>query len=124
MTKIEVGKTYQTRDGRTVRILATDLMDLNPVVGAILFKDGIELVAYFAADGSFAGSDAENKLDLIIPPDRKSMWLNWYGPDHSGLYHETREQADECAGNFRTHVLEIITEDGKPVDVKIHEVGK
>lgn len=64
----------------------------------------------------------KSNADRIISPERKSRWMNWYGPNRSGLDHETREQANRNASNFCTHVLEIITEDGKPVEVKIHEV--
>ena len=52
--------------------------------------------------------------------ERKSVWINYYDDEGYAL----REEADNCATEDRTHVLEIITEDGKPVDLKIHEVGK
>ena len=52
--------------------------------------------------------------------ERKSSWMNWYGDNN----YPTREQADDSAQKHRTHVLEIITKDGKPVDVKIHEARK
>jgi len=124
MSKIEVGKTYQTRDGKNVRILATDLKYMQPVVGAILFDGGDESVTTFAADGSYYSSDAEHKYDLIIPTEINSRWVNWYGPSGVGIDYAARVEADFHASNFRTHVLEIIIKDGKPADVKIHEVGK
>ena len=55
------------------------------------------------------------------PPEHKSVWANWYSPADS---YPTRKDADKRAAPGRTHVLEIITENGKPVDVKIHEVEK
>lgn len=119
MSKIEVGKTYQTRDGKTVRILATDLKHNYPVVGAIMDGDGTEGVWYFTANGKFWRHFRNHDLDLIIPPERKSRWMNWYHPESGYSY---REEADKVSGSFRTHVLEIIIEDGEPVDVKIHKV--
>lgn len=61
------------------------------------------------------------KVKEAYPPEHKSVWANWYSPADS---YPTRKDADKWAAPGRTHVLEIITEDGKPVDVKVHEVEK
>ena len=124
MSKIKVGKTYPTRNGHKVRILATDRKNCRPIVGLISANEAEEMYSWFE-DGSYYPDSTESLYDLIISPERKSVWINWYGARNiPGSYCEFREEADNCASRDRTHVLEIITENGEPVDVKIHEVTK
>lgn len=130
MTKIEAGKTYWTRAGRSARILATDKKGLHSIAGLITAANGDEIWYSWREDGSVFALGSSD-FDLIIPPERKSVWLNWYGEMSCDGYSicvngsASREEADKYAWqDRRTHVLEIITENGKPVDVKIHEAKK
>lgn len=120
MTKIEAGKTYQTRNGLSARILATDKKGMHPIAGLITQAIGDEILYSWREDGSVFAS-CRSDLDLIIPTERKSVWLNWYSPAD---YYPTRKDADKWAAPGCTHVLEIIMEGDKPVDVKIHKVEK
>ena len=86
----------------------------------IMQDNGHEILYSWREDGSIFAS-CRSDLDLIIPTERKSVWLNWYSPADS---YPTRKDADKRAAPGRTHVIEIITEDGNPVDVKIHEAKK
>lgn len=127
MSKIKAGKTYPTRDGRTVRILATDFKHDYSVVGAILREDGTEVVQFFTANGNYYRHIENHNLDIIIPPERKSRWINWYRSyftNSGGIEYASREEADRFANKYRTHVIQIITENGEPVDVKIHKVER
>ena len=130
MTKIEAGKTYRTRNGLSARILATDKKGVHSIVGLITQANGDEILYSWREDGSVFAS-CRSDLDLIIPTERKSVWVNWYGEMSGDGYSirvigsTSREEADKYAWqDRRTHVFEIITEDGKPVDVKIHEAKK
>ena len=121
MTKIEAGKTYRTRNGLSARILATDKKGLQySIAGLITVANGDEIWYSWREDGSVFAL-GRSDFDLIIPTELKSVWLNWYSPAD---YYPTRKDADKRAAPGCTHVLEIITEDGKPVDVKIHEAKK
>ena len=66
--KIEVGKTYLTRDGSKVRILATDIKNISyPVVGVLSYNENEEEVLSFTKEGKFYKSSSEvNKDDLIL----------------------------------------------------------
>lgn len=66
MAKIEVGKTYKTREGRCARILATDLDGDFPIVGLI---DNIKIVTWTSEglSGLFSG---EHRLDLMFEPEK------------------------------------------------------
>ena len=129
MTKIEAGKTYRTRNGLSARILATDKKGMHLIAGLITMADGDEILYSWREDGSVFAS-CRSDLDLIIPTELKSVWLNWYGEMSGDGYSicvtgfASREEADKHAWRDRTHVLEIIMEGDKPVEVKIHEVEK
>lgn len=118
MTKIEAGKTYPTRNGLSARILVTDKKGGHPIAGLVTMANGNEILYSWREDGSVFAL-ARDDFDLIIPTERRSRWLNWYD-----IGFTSREEADKNFGTDRTHVLEIITENGKPVDVKIHEAKK
>lgn len=124
MTKIEVGKTYLQNNGAKVRIVAIDLKNERPVLGLVLNDDGVETPRTYHPDGKWDQLYGDNPWNIIIPPERKSKWLNWYDIGSGESDHTSREEADKNSNVCRTHVLEVITEDGKPVDVKIHEVSQ
>lgn len=116
--EIEVGKTYLTQNGHSVRIIATDRMGKYPIVGLLFERDGKETVQDWTAQGLYFACDPDYDLNLIIPPKRKSRWVNW-SKDMGFL---KREDADIYARPGRTHVIELITEDGELVATKIHKV--
>lgn len=63
---IEVGKKYRTRDGRNVRILATDLRDgYWPIVAVVPCMVDCEGVFLFCANGRHVSDDVEHGLDLF-----------------------------------------------------------
>jgi hypothetical protein len=76
---IEMGKRYQTRDGRAVRILATDFKaGATCIIGAIAMADTNEIVGLWNARGEeFGGFD---HLDDLIPvPTKHEGWCVLYG---------------------------------------------
>lgn len=118
--KIKPGDKFKTRDGREVEIDRIDTEGAHPVFGRVKTKAWQH--ENWTVDGKWLGGPEDHYLDLTIPPERKSVWVNWYGDADEG--YALREEADNCATDDRTHVLENITESGEPVDVKIHKVAK
>ena len=92
---IDMLKQYRTRDGREVRIYATDGKDNYPVHGAIKDADGKWVLNCWMLDGAAVNSVNDNFLDLIEvrPRIKRDVWLNVY-PDSLGSVCKTREEAD------------------------------
>jgi len=66
----------QTRNGRPVRIYATDGGGGYPVHGATL-NDGVWLVKAWKSNG-LSSTVAEHQLDIISKPKRITGWMNAY----------------------------------------------
>jgi len=64
--EIEVRKTYPTRNGQSVRILATDLKGKYPIAGAILNQAGEEVLSEFQTNGRYRDYTYETAWDIII----------------------------------------------------------
>lgn len=88
---IEAGKFYQTRDGRKVRIYATDgQKDGYPIHGAVLYVNGWE-VAGWHSDGTWI-KGGRRGLDIIAPWIEKPIvdwsampkWAKWVAMDKNG----------------------------------------
>lgn len=95
---IELGKTYETRSGRTVRIVCVDAKNRDyPVVGLVMFEDGNETSQTFGSDGTYWIDRNNNAYDLIrehIPVTYQ--WANVYIDECAGGY-KTKEAADHGA---------------------------
>lgn len=70
-------ENLQTRDGREVRIYATDHVGLFCVIGAILEPHGWRLCNW-TIDGWAIGVDMKSSSDLIPKPLRVTGWVNVY----------------------------------------------
>ena len=90
-----------TRDGRNVRIVCTDKIDLNfPIVALIETIPGGEEVTYsFTKDGKYytACSDI---LDLFFAPETHEGWINVYrysdgGHAYAGAVYDSKEDAEK-----------------------------
>ena len=69
MKLIEVGKTYETRDGREVRIYAVDANEVYPIHGAIKVRSGHWNNHAWREDGSFIKREAHD-YDIKLKPLR------------------------------------------------------
>ena len=76
---IDINKQYRTRDGREVRIYATDGEGAFPVQGAILFGKGWRMRQWMK-DGSAHINTGDSDSDLIEvrPRHKRTVWLNVY----------------------------------------------
>lgn len=103
-------KPVQTRDGRPARILATDFKGNFPIVAAVEFCDGTEIVYSYYDDGTMNRSRLQRGYDLInIPEDQElDVWVNVY--DQEALLprcHRTKAEADSYAAEDRIACIRI-----------------
>jgi hypothetical protein len=92
---IDKNKVYKTRDGREVRIYATDGGGpKKPIHGAVKDKDGWYMLAW-SKNGIVSSID--KNLDLIEdrPRHKRTVWLNMYKTIGQQTSHHSRKQADE-----------------------------
>ena len=71
---IEMGKKYTTRDGRAVRILATDMKHNYTVVGIVTPKDGHEFAEVWTSTGESLVHDMGIQNDLVPVPTKHEGW--------------------------------------------------
>lgn len=114
-------KPVQTRDGRPVRILCTDLKEEGyPIAAAVQGWDGSERLESFTTDGRLiSGGGRYPKLDLVNVPDHGSFWINVFGDGVLGSPWDNRADADRRKGE-RGSLLEIRMCDGKLVEAIQH----
>lgn len=68
---LDLSKPVQTRDGRPVRILCTNLRSATfPVVGIASHADGSESAYTWTAEGFFLGVNKNSEADLINTPPK------------------------------------------------------
>ena len=105
MKKIEVGKSYKTRNGRQVRIYAIDGSGDEPVHGAIL-NEGKWSCHTWDVQGQFLEGET-SIFDIVIPP------LKYEGVDKVQSFggHSTLFVPDEFAGKEVKYTLEVLDED-------------
>jgi len=94
---LDFTKPLQTRDGKKVRIYATNGQSARPIHGATLDADGWHSHSWLP-DGTFVETMTPYPLDLVQvrPEFRQEGWVNVYP---SGLaFHKTRKAANGGAG--------------------------
>lgn len=104
---IELGKTYETRSGRTVRIVCVDAKNRDyPVVGLVMFEDGNEASRAFGSDGACWIGRNNNAYDLVrehIPVTYR--WANVYPGDVA--CHGSEAIANGSAGVSRKGLIKL-----------------
>ena len=92
---IDINKTYRTRDGREVRIYATDGTDDQSIHGAVKDGNGWTITAWYS-DGVHARSNRNGPIDLIEvrPRHKRMLWVNQY-EDNRPTAHLSKELADQ-----------------------------
>lgn len=103
---IDITKTYKTRDGREVRIYATDGTGAYPVHGAIK-KNGEWFLGGWTANGAAFLDHEQCRDDLIEvkPRIKEELWMNIY--EDSWHTYRTKERANECANDTRLACVKI-----------------
>ena len=65
---LDLTKPVQTRDGRKVRVLCTDMKSEHDTVVGLVETGGIESTSTWQSDGRFFSNLGEDRLDLINVP--------------------------------------------------------
>jgi hypothetical protein len=95
---INTEKQYRTRDGREVRIYATDGGGSRPVHGAYLTKNGFWISATWMADGKWDSENDAYNLIEVKPRHKRTVWINLYETD-GGTAFASKKYADLCAAS-------------------------
>jgi len=96
---ISMDKEYKTRDGREVRIYATDGKDDYPVHGAILISKDIGWKPHHWRLGggyNYLGKDHEFDLIEVRPRLLLTQWVNIYNYGIDGGGYDTQEEARDA----------------------------
>jgi hypothetical protein len=113
---IEMGKRYQTRDGRAVRILCTDLKGCGcaTVIGLVTSPAGPEYVSTWTADGRVIPAErpaggGTSCSDLVPVPTKHEGWVvvGWQNADGSYLTNRVIWNAREDAVEHAKHLSGI-----------------
>jgi hypothetical protein len=111
---IDMNHKYQTRDGRAVEILRTNVKNVNfPIVGIITERNGYETQDRWAADGCYYGN-SESEHDLIPVPTKHEAWMP-VSYDRDGAYwvngrlFDSQEEVGITMG--RTRIAHVTWED-------------
>jgi len=93
---IDINKKYRTRDGREVRIYATDGHGSYSVHGAVLNEEGWFPICWTEQGELSHVQLAHSALGLIEvrPRHKRTVWLNIYDDSKPAL-HLSRELADQ-----------------------------
>jgi len=93
---IDINKKYRTRDGREVRIYATDGTDDQGIHGAVKDGNGWTIAAWYG-DGVHARSNRNGARDLIEvrPRHKRTVWANVYEA-YTSIW-DSKEYADSRA---------------------------
>lgn len=102
---IDKSKQYRTRDGREVRIYATDGEDRYPIHGAVRTKNGDWSLMFWTSTGRACNSAIDSIFDLIEvkPRIQREVWVNVY-PEESGIpegFYFSRKAADASSAHRR-----------------------
>jgi hypothetical protein len=102
---IDKDKTYKTRDGREVRIYATDGGTAWSVHGAI--KE--EHRGWSATTWTSNGVCGFGRDDLIEvkPRHKRTLWVNIHSTKYDSYTYETKRSADAGAGTFRIACIKV-----------------
>ena len=92
---IDKNKVYKTRDGREVRIYATDGEHGELVHGAIKHKEyGWQSMLWFADGHYHDGENSCRDLIEVRPRHKRTVWVNVYDDSKPAL-HLSKELADQ-----------------------------
>ena len=108
---IDINTKYRTRDGREVRIYATDGGDDFPVHGAIKDRDKAVWRNYSWHSNGF-GVYSDLNLIEVRPRHKQTVWVNVYN-EGGPTAHKLKEQADCYSCRIACIKVELDFEEGE-----------
>jgi hypothetical protein len=112
---------YVTRDGRKVRILATDIRGARVILAAI--DDGGYESIYTYFPGGRINITGDYPLDLMCTPERRTVWVNvfktnrlgtWFGPPRPSRCEAEADFMTSCyVPNSRIACVEVTYTEGE-----------
>ena len=103
---IDKNKQYRTRDGREVRIYATDGGEnKNGVHGAIKWDWGWGNTVWYPNGGYLSGLGDPRDLIEVRPRIKREVWVNVYPKVHS--IHGSKDEADSVSALHRIACVKL-----------------
>jgi hypothetical protein len=84
LEKVKQGHPVQTRDGRDVEILKTDVKSYEPIVAVVKNYDDHEIICQYEEHGRYEASDMASVLDLFMKSTKRDGWINLYRDEDRG----------------------------------------
>jgi len=106
---IDKNKQYRTRDGREVRIYATDGGGKDHIHGAVKNECGSWVAEQWFSGGKYAFSGVHMKdLIEVRPRIKREVWVNVYPAFlDSDMVHSTKRMADQEAASDRIACVKL-----------------
>jgi hypothetical protein len=105
---IDINKKYRTRDGREVRIYATDGGGPCPVHGAIKNDDVWQCTNWLSNGLNYGNSKQFADIIEVKPRIQRTMWVNVYpNPISTGAAHLSKKIADQNAMSDRLACVKV-----------------
>ena len=101
-----------TKDGRSVRIICTDMKSTTyPVVALIENGSGYEQITTFSKNGEYAVNES-SRSDLFFAPEKHEGWINIYrdsdnGRVYTGRSYDSKEDAEKRKASDENYVTTI-----------------
>lgn len=100
-----------TRDGKSVRIVCTDMIGTSYPILAICRVDATHDCYYSYTLNGKHNLGVESHLDLFFAPEKRSGWINIYDRTEdahaSRRIYDTEEEALKCASVERVDTIKI-----------------
>lgn len=100
-----------TRDGRSVRIVCTDMIGTSYPILAICRVDATHDCYYSYTLNGKHNLGVDSRLDLFFAPEKRSGWINIYDRTEnahaSRRIYDTEEEALKCASVERVDTIKI-----------------
>jgi hypothetical protein len=111
---IDINKKYQTRDGREVRIYATDGNKGEEIHGAFKNLNGKWCSSMWEYNGRNAYKCSEADLIEVRPRHKRMVWLNVYGrPDDVTAYIDKWKADQSVSPRIACIKVELNFEEGE-----------
>ena len=104
---IDINKKYRTRDGREVRIYATDGQEDWPIHGATLQSFGWSSDCWTKDGSTLTNMPHSHDLIEVRPRHKRVMWVNVYRDDWDAYTAASKEDADENASDDRIACIKV-----------------